>query len=66
MSASVSKFVNPKTDLPKLDISRVPKYYWSTGMKDYIKCDTYRKLKEQELCEEIYDEKIYGVATQSN
>lgn len=57
------KHVNPKTDLPRLDISKVPKFYWSQGRKYYISCSTYRKMKEGEICDEIYDEKIYGVAT---
>ena len=63
---NTDKFVNPKNDLPNLDITKVPKYYWSQKMKDYIKCGTYRKMKEHELYEEIYDERTYGVATPSS
>ena len=59
-------YVNPKTDLPKLDITKVPKYYYSNTMKDYLKCDTYRKMKENEIYDEIYDEITYGVATPSS
>ena len=57
------RYVNPKTDLPTLDINTVPKFYWSQKMKNYIKCDTYRQMKEQEIMEEIYDEKLFGVTT---
>ena len=57
------KYVNPKKDLPTLDISKVPKYYYSNTMKDYLKCGTYRTMKENEIYDEIYDENVYGVAT---
>ena len=60
------KYVNPKKDLPTLDISKVPKYYYSNTMKDYLKCETYRKMKENEIYDEIYDENTYGVATPSS
>ena len=60
------KYVNPKTDLPKLDITKVPKYYYSNTMKDYLKCDTYRKMKENEIYDENYDEATYGVVTPSS
>ena len=56
------KYVNPKKDLPTLDISKVPKYYYSNTMKDYLKCGTYRTMKENEIYDEIYDENVYGVA----
>ena len=63
---NTDKFVNPKNDLPNLDISKVPKFYWSQKMRDYIKCGTYRKMKENELYDEIYDERTYGVTTPSS